>query len=72
MAKDSYEDAVAGLTKLLSEKADLGNVAAAKIKQITAELEAAGSKGFDPVERIKNGFVHFKAEKYEWVQFFPF
>uniref|UniRef100_A0A2P2LC17 Carbonic anhydrase n=2 Tax=Rhizophora mucronata TaxID=61149 RepID=A0A2P2LC17_RHIMU len=65
MAKDSYEDAVAGLTKLLSEKADLGNVAAAKIKQITAELEAAGSKGFDPVERIKNGFVHFKAEKYE-------
>ncbi|KAJ6898176.1 hypothetical protein NC652_024870 [Populus alba x Populus x berolinensis] len=51
MANESYEDAIAGLSKLLSEKADLGSVAAAKIKQITAELEAASSKGFDPVER---------------------
>ncbi|KAJ6981181.1 hypothetical protein NC653_024548 [Populus alba x Populus x berolinensis] len=55
MANESYEDAIAGLSKLLSEKADLGSVAAAKIKQITAELEAASSKGFDPVERIKTG-----------------
>lgn len=50
-----------------SEKADLGSVAAAKIKQITAELEAASSKGFDPVERIKTGFVQFRTEKYEYV-----
>ncbi|KAB5537551.1 hypothetical protein DKX38_015084 [Salix brachista] len=65
MANESFEDAIAGLSKLLREKADLGSVAAAKIKQITAELEAAGSKGFDPVERIKAGFVHFRTEKYE-------
>ncbi|KAJ6981180.1 carbonic anhydrase 2-like isoform X1 [Populus alba x Populus x berolinensis] len=65
MANESYEDAIAGLSKLLSEKADLGSVAAAKIKQITAELEAASSKGFDPVERIKTGFAHFRTEKYE-------
>ncbi|XP_011009544.1 PREDICTED: carbonic anhydrase 2-like isoform X2 [Populus euphratica] len=65
MANESYEDAIAGLSKLLSEKADLGSVAAAKIKQITAELEAVSSKGFDPVERIKTGFVHFRTEKYE-------
>ncbi|CAK7332685.1 unnamed protein product [Dovyalis caffra] len=65
MANDSYEDAIAGLSKLLSEKADLGSVAAAKIKQITTELEAVDSKKFDPVERIKTGFVHFKTEKYQ-------
>ncbi|XP_038703088.1 carbonic anhydrase 2-like isoform X2 [Tripterygium wilfordii] len=61
----SYEDAIAGLTNLLSQRSDLGDVAAAKIKQITAELQAAGSTGFDPVERIKTGFTHFKKEKYE-------
>uniref|UniRef100_A0A6N2N333 Carbonic anhydrase n=1 Tax=Salix viminalis TaxID=40686 RepID=A0A6N2N333_SALVM len=55
MANESFEDAIAGLSKLLREKADLGSVAAAKIKQITAELEEAGSKGFDPVERMKAG-----------------
>ncbi|XP_041015152.1 carbonic anhydrase 2-like isoform X1 [Juglans microcarpa x Juglans regia] len=65
MATESYEEAIAGLTKLLSEKADLGDIAAAKIKQITAELETAGSNQFDPVERIKTGFVHFKKEKLE-------
>ncbi|KAJ6318958.1 hypothetical protein OIU76_014332 [Salix suchowensis] len=42
MANDSYKDAIAGLSKLLSERADLGSVAASKIKRITAELEAAG------------------------------
>jgi len=65
MATESYEEAIAGLSKLLSVKADLGGVAAARIKQITAELEAVGSKQFDPVERIKTGFVHFKKEKFE-------
>ncbi|KAI5352337.1 hypothetical protein L3X38_005228 [Prunus dulcis] len=62
MAKDSYEDAIAGLSKLLSENADLEGVAAAKIKQITAELE---SGGLDPVEKIRTGFLHFKKEKFE-------
>jgi len=65
MAKDSYEDAIAGLKKLLSEKSDLGAVAAAKIKQLTAELKAADSTQFDPVQRIESGFISFKKEKYE-------
>ncbi|GAV81280.1 Pro_CA domain-containing protein [Cephalotus follicularis] len=64
MAKESYEDAVAGLSKLLSEKAHLESVAAAKIKQITTELEGTGSE-FDPIQRIKTGFIQFKKEKYE-------
>ncbi|KAL4332832.1 hypothetical protein GQ457_07G017080 [Hibiscus cannabinus] len=58
-----YEEAIAALSKLLSEKADLGSVAAAKIKQITADLEAAGSSDAD--NRIKTGFHHFKTEKFE-------
>ncbi|XP_004297629.1 PREDICTED: carbonic anhydrase, chloroplastic-like isoform 1 [Fragaria vesca subsp. vesca] len=61
----AYEDAIAGLSKLLSEKADLEGVAAAKIKQLTAELEEAGSNQFDPVEKLKSGFVHFRTEKFE-------
>ncbi|THG00151.1 hypothetical protein TEA_019394 [Camellia sinensis var. sinensis] len=48
MATDSYEEAIAGLKKLLSEKGDLEPVAAAKIKQITAELEATAAKSFNP------------------------
>ncbi|KAK3017104.1 hypothetical protein RJ639_006954, partial [Escallonia herrerae] len=66
MAKgSSYEDAIAGLKKLLSEKADLEGVAAAKIKQLTAELEATAANKFNPVQRIEAGFAHFKKEKYE-------
>ncbi|OAY32589.1 carbonic anhydrase 2 isoform X2 [Manihot esculenta] len=65
MANDSYEEAVAGLSKLLSEKAELGGVAAGKIKQLTAELEAACSHGCNPYDRIKSGFIHFKTEKFE-------
>lgn len=49
-----------------SEKGDLGEVAAAKIKQITSELEGlVCTDRFDPAERIKTGFAHFKTEKYE-------
>ncbi|KAL3501189.1 hypothetical protein ACH5RR_035638 [Cinchona calisaya] len=65
MGKDTYEEAIAGLKKLLSEKDQLGDVAAAKIRQLTADLEANAKKNFDPVERIKTGFGHFKKEKYE-------
>jgi len=70
MATESYNEAIEKLTKLLSTKADLGGIAAAKIEQITAELkgaklEAADSKQFDPVESIKTGFLHFKKEKFE-------
>ncbi|KAG4109468.1 hypothetical protein ERO13_D05G315700v2 [Gossypium hirsutum] len=63
MGGESYEEAIAALSKLLSEKADLGSVAAEKIKQITADLEAAGSCDTD--NRIKTGFLHFKSEKFE-------
>ncbi|KAA8530239.1 hypothetical protein F0562_004948 [Nyssa sinensis] len=65
MGKDSYEEAIAGLKKLLSEKGELEAVAAAKIEQITAELQTPDGKPFNPVERIKNGFIHFKREKYD-------
>ncbi|KAK9276897.1 hypothetical protein L1049_006434 [Liquidambar formosana] len=64
MAKNTYEDAIAGLKKLLSEKGHLEGVAAAKIKQITAELGATGGEAFDPVERMKTGFLRFKTEKF--------
>lgn len=51
---------------LRSEKGELGPVAAAKVDQITAELKTPdGGKGFDPVERLKTGFIKFKKEKYE-------
>ncbi|KAF8378287.1 hypothetical protein HHK36_029626 [Tetracentron sinense] len=65
MGNDSYEEAIAGLKKLLSEKGDLEGVVAGKIEQITAELQSNHSKAFNPVERIKTGFIHFKKEKYE-------
>ncbi|KAK7317614.1 hypothetical protein RJT34_02002 [Clitoria ternatea] len=61
----AYEEAIAALTKLLSEKADLGDIAAAKIKQLTADLEADASKPFNPDGRILTGFAHFKTEKFQ-------
>ncbi|KAJ8439538.1 hypothetical protein Cgig2_007055 [Carnegiea gigantea] len=68
MGSTAYDEAIAGLSQLLSEKDGLEDVAAAKIKQVTAELQATqngGSKDtFDPVERIKSGFLRFKTEKY--------
>ncbi|GAB4849197.1 hypothetical protein Ancab_004007 [Ancistrocladus abbreviatus] len=62
MGSSSYEEAIAGLKKLLSEKGDLGPVAAARIDQITAQLQTPAA---DPIERMKAGFIHFKKEKYE-------
>ncbi|KAM7251710.1 hypothetical protein ACFE04_023593 [Oxalis oulophora] len=64
MATENYEEAIGQLTKLISEKADLGEVAAAKIKQLTADLEAAADR-FNPDQRIQTGFSQFKKEKYE-------
>ncbi|KAI4383557.1 hypothetical protein MLD38_009383 [Melastoma candidum] len=61
---DKYEDAIAGLSRLLSVKSELQSVAAVKVQQITAELAAAGN-GFDPAARIRTGFDHFKKEKYQ-------
>lgn len=52
---------------ICSENGELENEAAAKVAQITAELKTADSKpvASEPVERIKQGFIHFKREKYE-------
>ncbi|KAH6801932.1 beta carbonic anhydrase 4 [Perilla frutescens var. frutescens] len=70
MGKETYEEAIAALQKLLSEKGELKAAAAAKVRQLTAELAGAGDNGAvksvsDPVERIRTGFDHFKKEKYE-------
>ncbi|KAK4488500.1 hypothetical protein RD792_004264 [Penstemon davidsonii] len=67
MGKDSYEEAIAELQKLLSEKGELGPKAAAKIDEITAELKTAdGAAAISAsVERLKTGFIQFKREKYE-------
>ncbi|PIN05592.1 putative carbonic anhydrase involved in protection against oxidative damage [Handroanthus impetiginosus] len=66
MSKDTYEEAIAGLRKLLSEKSELEAAAVAKVRQLTAELAGATEKpAFDPIERIRSGFEHFKKENYE-------
>ncbi|CAI8608544.1 unnamed protein product [Vicia faba] len=65
MAGESYEEAVADLTKLLSKNTDLADFAAAKIKQLTTELVAAESEPFKPDERIRTGFNRFKKEKFQ-------
>ncbi|KDP45339.1 hypothetical protein JCGZ_09588 [Jatropha curcas] len=67
MGKDSYEEAIEALKKLLSEKGELKATAAARVEQITAELQTASSdsKPFDAVERMKEGFIYFKKEKYD-------
>ncbi|GAA0169968.1 dehydratase [Lithospermum erythrorhizon] len=66
MATESYEEAIAGLKKLLSDKGELEEVAAAKLKQLTAELRGVeNGSAFDSVQRIKTGFTHFKKDKYE-------
>ncbi|XWS44180.1 hypothetical protein CRYUN_Cryun15aG0022200 [Craigia yunnanensis] len=67
MGNKSYEEAIEALKKLLSEKGELKAAAAAKVDQITAELKTTSSDGkpFDSVERLKDGFIYFKKEKYE-------
>ncbi|KAL8471343.1 hypothetical protein ACS0TY_028220 [Phlomoides rotata] len=68
MATDSYEEAIAALQKLLSEKGELGPVAAAKIDAITADLktvDGTAAISSESVERLKTGFITFKREKYE-------
>ncbi|KAL9226333.1 hypothetical protein vseg_002160 [Gypsophila vaccaria] len=69
MGGKAYDEAIAGLSKLLSEKAGLEDVAAAKIKQVTADLQSVQNGGptpdFDPVERLQSGFTRFKTEKYD-------
>ncbi|KAK1413792.1 hypothetical protein QVD17_35575 [Tagetes erecta] len=61
----TFDDAIEGLKKLLSEKSVLHTVAAEKIKQLTTALEAGDANGFNPVTRIREGFDRFRKEKYE-------
>ncbi|XP_042006706.1 carbonic anhydrase 2-like isoform X2 [Salvia splendens] len=70
MTKETCEEAIVALQKLLSEKGELKAVAAAKVRQLTAELvgarqNVAVKSVSDPVERIRAGFDHFKKEKYQ-------
>ncbi|GJZ61136.1 carbonic anhydrase 2 [Tanacetum coccineum] len=65
MAHDLCDNAIEGLKQLLSEKSDLEAVAYTKIKQLTLDLEADSAKEVFPIEKIKNGFTHFKTEKYD-------
>ncbi|XP_042497246.1 carbonic anhydrase 2-like [Macadamia integrifolia] len=65
MGNESYETALAGLTKLLSVKGDQEPIATTKIDQVTEELQGVDSQSFNLVERMKTGFIHFKKEKYE-------
>lgn len=71
MGNDSYEEAIEALKNLLSENGELKAQAAEKVNQISAELQSGSStttsngKPFCPVERMKDGFISFKREKYE-------
>ncbi|KAL3644520.1 hypothetical protein CASFOL_009700 [Castilleja foliolosa] len=67
IGKDTCEEAIAGLQKLLSEKGELKASAAAMLRQLTADLAGRpnGKPVTDPVERIRTGFNHFKKVKYE-------
>ncbi len=67
MAKHSYEEAVEALKKLVIEKEELKPVAAAKVEEIRAQLSTpSGTKPIDDLsERMKDGFIFFKREKYE-------
>ncbi|KAF3437037.1 hypothetical protein FNV43_RR19790 [Rhamnella rubrinervis] len=50
------------LKKFLREKEELDD----KIKKLTIEMEEQQSPEYDPVvERIKNGFIHFKINKFD-------
>ncbi|PHU25559.1 Carbonic anhydrase [Capsicum chinense] len=64
MANKSYEEAIVSLQSLLSEKGELGPVVAERIDEITAELQQS-RKTFDPVQRIKCGWLYFKTEIYD-------
>ncbi|KAG4139967.1 hypothetical protein ERO13_D07G227500v2 [Gossypium hirsutum] len=64
MGDESYEEAIEALKKLLNEKGELKSAATAKVEQVTAELKTAASSD-ESVDRLKQGFIYFKTEKYE-------
>ncbi|KAA3459388.1 carbonic anhydrase 2 [Gossypium australe] len=65
MGDQSYEEAIEALKKLLNEKGELKSAATAKVEQVTAELKTAASSD-ESVDRLKQGFIYFKTEKYEF------
>ncbi|KAG9160517.1 hypothetical protein Leryth_019471 [Lithospermum erythrorhizon] len=65
MSKDAYEEAIAALQKALIENGEVGPIAAAGVDQVTAQATVEAPQSTNPVERIKDGFIHFKREKYE-------
>ncbi|CBI15025.3 carbonic anhydrase 2 isoform X2 [Vitis vinifera] len=68
MATSSSDVAIEGLRPLLSDKEGLDEIAAAKIEKLTAELqeqEQEQDHECDPVERIKDGFIHFKIHHFD-------
>ncbi|KAL9251169.1 Carbonic anhydrase, chloroplastic-like protein [Drosera capensis] len=73
MAESTYSDAISALQSFLSGKDEaVKKTAAEKIKAVTAELgeatvttETEDGAVFDPVERIKDGFIRFKTHKFK-------
>ncbi|XP_051148842.1 carbonic anhydrase 2-like [Andrographis paniculata] len=62
MAKDAYDEAIAGLQKLLSEKDELKEAAAAKVKQLTADLAGKAEAAAAKVKELAGGAVKPAAE----------
>ncbi|KAJ7545559.1 hypothetical protein O6H91_08G000600 [Diphasiastrum complanatum] len=72
-AADMFEESQQKILKLSKEKPSLRNLLATRLEQLAeefSELEVAelfaqeGSFEFSPVERIKQGFLKFKTEKF--------
>nr|XP_028965182.1 carbonic anhydrase 2-like [Malus domestica] len=57
--------AIQRLKNLLSEKEELDDVVAAKIEKLMAELQRPADGHFDPVQRIVDGFINFRVNKFE-------
>jgi len=77
-SSNSYTKAIERLTELLNQSPNLVSAATKKIEEITDELQKQVTVGaeevtqkladgvvFDPVQKLKNGFCHFKKEVYQ-------
>ncbi|XP_057952099.1 carbonic anhydrase 2-like isoform X2 [Malania oleifera] len=65
MPKNSCEEAIEGLKRLLSEKESLEDVATEKIKKLIIELQRTDPSCDPVVQRIIKGFLHFKTHKFD-------
>lgn len=77
-SSNSYTEAVARLTKLLKQSPNLLSAAAKRVEEIADDFEKqvavaaedvtqklADGLVLDPVQKLKNGFCHFKKEVYQ-------